>query len=759
MSAIRSSGRRLTATATIGGLVAAPLTLIALTSAPAVAADDVVVNLIGVNDFHGRVNADTTKWATTVESLRNASATDTDVFVGAGDLIGASEFTSSVQNDQPTIDVLNAVGLDASAVGNHEFDRGWADLRDRVVNNRTNASWQYLGANVYQKGTLNPVLPEYAEFDAQGIKVAVIGAVTEETPSLVTPAGVADLDFGDPVLAVDRVAKRLSDGDAANGEADVIVATFHSGAAHGQGSDYAKEAALAGEFQRMASLPDSVDAIFNGHTHQVYAWDAPKPGGGTRPILQTGEYAANVGQIQLTVDPATGEVKSYQAKNHARAATADLSNPVVAQVDSVVKAAQAKAAEIGNQPIGKLTADVTRAYSGVDASGKPVEDRGAESTLGDLVANALRDGVPAEIADPDIGIVNPGGLRADLLFKGDPAANPANTDGVITYGEANNVLPFVNNVWTVELTGAQLRKVLEQQWQPAGTQRPYLNLGLSDNVEVTQDPSKPAGSRITSVRINDEWLDDKKSYTVSTFSFLGTGGDNFTAFKDGKAKDTGLVDRDVWVKYLRDHPVTPDFARQQVEVRNLKDRKVTMGEKVRATVSGLDMTSNGAPKNTTVEVVRVRKDKRKVMKTVKVTNGEAKVNFAAPAGTAIELVAQPSGTTITRELRKTRPNIKQVRVFPKVVKANKTRPRVKVVVKANNDGKVAGRVKVVIQGKGVKRKAFGELTKVKGKPRSKVNVRLPRLPKPGAYTVRVKYLGNNKYNPQKKNYNLRVTRR
>ena len=147
------------------------------------------------------------------------------------------------------------------------------------------------------------------------------------------------------------------------------------------------------------------------------------------------------------------------------------------------------------------------------------------------------------------------------------------------------------------------------------------------------------------------------------------------------------------------------------------------------------------------------------MKSVPVTNGEAKVKFAAPAADAIELVAQPSNTTITRQVRKTRPMMKQVRVFPKVVRADKTRPRVKVVVKARNEGRVAGKVKVVVKRNGFKTKAFGKLAKVKGKKRSKVNIRLPRLDRPGVYKVRVKYLGNKKYNAKKATYNLRVRRR
>ncbi len=747
--------RRLGVAATAAALTAAPLAVVGATAGPAQAVPSTVINLIGINDFHGRINNNTTKWATNLETLAGgpkATRPANSIVVGAGDLIGASEFASAVQDDQPTIDVMNAIGLNASAVGNHEFDKGWADLRDRVIGTPTarNAKWDYLAANVYAKGTQNPVLPEYATKVIDGLTVAVVGAVTEETASLVSPAGITALDFGDPVAAVTRVANQLSDGNAANGEAQVIVASFHAGAAKGSGSTYAAEAAKAGEFQKMANLPASVDAIFNGHTHQVYAWDAPKPGGGTRPILQTGEYAANVGQIELTVDTATGNVESYTSRNvPSSGVTADLTNPDVKAVDDIVKAAQAKAKEIGDQPIGTITADITRAYDGVDAAGKPVEDRGSESSLGDLVANALRDGVPADIAEPDLGFVNPGGLRADLVFAGDTATNPANTNGVVTYAEANNVLPFVNNVSAVDLTGAQIKKILEQQWQPAGASRPFLHMGVSDNVKVTLDPTEKFGHRVVSLRIDGKPMVSTETYTVSTFSFLATGGDNFNSFTEGTNKDTGLVDRDLWIKYIRDNAgLTPDFAREQVVAQGLPDRLKT-GQKITANLSELDMLSNGAVKNTQVQVVRVRNGKRKIMKTRAVTDGSAEVKFTVPGAAQVELVALPSMTTLVRDIKKTRPKVTKVKFFPKRPTVRHGVPRVVVKVVNAGGSKVGGKLKVKVGAK----KYFGRVTNGKGK------IKLPRFMAPGTYNIKAKYLGNRLYKPAKGHTKIRVYRR
>lgn len=627
------------------------------------APSSVKLNLLAVNDFHGRINANTVKWAGTVEQLTEQGGADKTLLIGAGDLIGASEFASATQNDQPTIDMFNALGLDASAVGNHEFDQGWRDLRDRVIGapNARNAKWDYLGANVYAKGTQNPVLPEYATYTVEGVKVAVIGAVTEETKSLVSPGGITDVDFGDPVVAVNRVAAQLSDGNPANGEADVIMASFHAGATQGVGSSYAAEVAKGGEFAKMANLDAAVDVIFNGHTHQAYAWDAPIPGqpGKTRPIIQTGQYGDNVGQIELTINPATKAVTAYTAKNVARTTAADsalvATYPRVAQVKTIVDAALANAAAVGNQPVGSITGDITTAFAGGSYvngkyAGGARDDRASESTLGDLVANALRDGLPSDFGTADLGIVNPGGLRADLTYAGNTAQNPANTDGVVTYAEANAVLPFVNNIWTVKLTGASLKAVLEQQWQPDGSSRPFLALGLSDNVRVTQDATKPRGSRITSVVLNGQPLDPTKVYTVSTFSFLGTGGDNFGAFTQGTTADTGLVDRDLWISYLKSHPaISPDFARQQV-VESGIPAAVQAGDQVSFGVSKLDLTSLGSPANTSVTAYLRTPTKSYKVGTFPVTNGAATIAFTAPAyvegPASVTLVAESSRTTV-----------------------------------------------------------------------------------------------------------------
>ena len=185
------------------------------------------------------------------------------VFAAAGDLIGASTFTSFIQQDVPTIDALNAAGLDVSAVGNHEFDQGFADLTDRVM---PLADWEYLGANVYDKDDGDPALPEYWTAKFQGVTIGFVGAVTDELPSLVSPAGIEDITVGSPVEAANRVADQLSDGKKNNGEADIVIMLVHEGAVRRPTIASATDPNTRfGEIVLNAN--DNIDAIVSGHTH------------------------------------------------------------------------------------------------------------------------------------------------------------------------------------------------------------------------------------------------------------------------------------------------------------------------------------------------------------------------------------------------------------------------------------------------------------------------------------------------------------
>ncbi|WAC69519.1 ExeM/NucH family extracellular endonuclease [Microbacterium sp. SL75] len=628
------------------------------------------VNLIGINDFHGRIDANTVRVAGTVEQVRAQYGEKNSLFISNGDNIGASVFASSYFGDKPTIDVLNALDLKASATGNHEFDKGADDLTGRVEGL---ADFPYLAANVFKDG--KPLLQEYAIFEVDGVRVGVIGAITQSTPTLVTPSGIQGIEFREPVAEVNRVVAEIDD------QVDVIVAQYHEGSGAGEKTTTLEQAVAAGgPFAKIVTeTSPEVDAIFTGHTHQLYAWNAPIPGReGTRPIVQTGNYGENVGQIVLNVD-ADGDVVTSSARNVARLGGKDAAvntaldaelirtYPRVAEVNAIVTAARAEADVVGQKAVGSVGADITTAFSGgsyVDGvyTGGTRGDRTKQSALGGLVADALLD----SLDDPDRGgaevsFVNAGGLRDELLYG---------SDGVVTLAEANAVLPFLNNLWTTTLTGDQLRQVLEQQWGDFSrrTDNANLSLGVSENLRYTYDASLPAGQRITGLWIDGVAVDPTKGYRVGSFNFLLGGGDSFSVFAQGTdTRDSGLIDRDAWIRYLTDNPgLTPDFTARGVQVSG--STTAAPGTDLTVTVSNLNLTSLGAPENTTLEAsfgaevastrlalfaaptARVAALAAPSATSVPVVNGSATLTVGVPADAAgtlqLRLTAQPTGTEV-----------------------------------------------------------------------------------------------------------------
>lgn len=610
------------------------------------------LQLLGINDFHGRIG-EAVALAGTVEEQRERDDVDATLLLSAGDNIGASPFVSSSQQDRPTIEVLNEMGLDASAVGNHEFDRGFADLTDRVgVDGESGlADFDYLGANVYGEDGA-PALPEYTLLEADGVTVGVVGVVTQETSSLVSPSGIAGLTFGDPVEATNRVVGELTDGTG--DEADVIVLLAHEGAPEGEATttleeQLAQDTAFA---HIVEDVSPEVDAIFTGHTHQTYAWEAPVPGTDeTRPVIQTGSYAADLGRIVLTYDEAAGEVTDSSVENLLLTERPEdelvAAYPRVAEVAETVAQAQAVADEIGGQVIGSVTDDITRAFT-TGPGGEQVEDRGSYSSLGGLVADTYVYGASqSPIAPADLGLVNPGGLRADLLHG---------EDGEITLAEANEVTPFANDLDVVTLTGAQLVQVLEQQWQPAGASRPFLALGSSEELTYSYDPDAAAGEHIIvdSIRISGEQIDLDASYRVATNSFLASGGDNFTTFAEGTTEQTGLIDFDAFRAYLEAFsPLSPadytgrvSVGQQEPEATvEVSDAAVAPKDRIEVSVSGFQGKESVTLALDGTKVGRVRTDAQGA------GTAEVRIPTKAAEGTsALVATGDVSGTTASAEL-------------------------------------------------------------------------------------------------------------
>lgn len=502
------------------------------------------VQLLNITDFHGRIAEAGHGVASVVERERAAFDGETAFFT-TGDDIGASTYVSSSQEDQPTLDVLNAIGADAAAVGNHEFDRGYADLRDRVS---PNTDFPNLGANVYKKGTTEVAdgIDPYTIVEQGDVRIGVIGAVTEETATLVSPGGIDDIEFGDPVAAINDAAaalEALPEGE----KPDVTVVAAHLGPAVVTDIDSALQSNQ--EFNAVVTGADaSIDAMFFGHSHLRANLSAPVPGdeGRTRPVVQSGNYGDTVGKVTLTSEGDGNWTVDEQELLDTADQTYD--SPVVDEVDAIVADAVEKSNEIGSEVVGTIDDDITRA---VNEDGS--ENRGGESTLGNLVADALKEGVEmSQLEEADFGMTNPGGLRTDLkvddIFGGE-------APGEVTVGELNAVLPFANDHGVVTLTGNDVIQLIEEQWQPDGASRSFLHMGISEELDVVYDSEAPRGEHVVSVKVNGEDIDPDAEYRVATLSFLASGGDNFSAFANGEFQQSGLTDFDVWENYFQEREV------------------------------------------------------------------------------------------------------------------------------------------------------------------------------------------------------------
>ncbi|GAA1343386.1 hypothetical protein GCM10009594_18050 [Kocuria palustris] len=653
MSALKPSRASSLSAAVVAGVVVTSSFVVpaqAVEPAPDAASATATTDLLYFNDFHGRLDEDPVGFAGAIESQRGPE----DLLLSGGDNIGASQYTSAAQDDNPTLDMLNALELDASAVGNHEFDQGRDDLTERVVDR---AEFPYLAANVRVGSETGPLLMEgeghdgngaYELFERDGVSFAVIGAVTQATPSKLAPSATEGLVFTDPVAEVNAVAEDL----AASGEADVIIAAYHDGSA-------SQTQAESDRFWTETS--EEVDVIFGGDTHAEYTVSEDVDGDGTddRAYMQTGSYMANLGKVEVTYDAEADDVDLVPTLTSYDEFIAGqtpeqlvASSPRTAEVDRIVDEATATAEQIGSTPAGRITGDLTTAFTGATR-----DDRQNESALGNAVAEGFRSAL-AESHGVDIGVINPGGLRNELYYVDDPEEIiDGDAEGVVTEAEINNVLPFANNLNTVELTGAQFEKALEQQWQPEGSSRAFLHLGLSDNVQYTMDESRPAGDRITSITIDGQPLDPAATYTAGSVSFLLEGGDGFTAFTEGGAStDTGRIDREAFQDYLGsfDAPLEPAFDRRAVNVTG----STTEGGTTTLELSELNMTSLGAVANETVEI-RKGSPEGEVVASAEVTGEPAKdasgqvggaasleVQVADLEGGPAYLVVSPAGTTM-----------------------------------------------------------------------------------------------------------------
>ncbi|MEI2779539.1 MAG: bifunctional metallophosphatase/5'-nucleotidase [Tetrasphaera sp.] len=562
--------RKYTAAAGVGAVAA--LTA-ALSTTPAATAESgetdrpIRVQMLSFNDYHGHMEATDPPLASDpahtpvggveylsakLNQLRTKVPASNSVTVAAGDLIGGSTFLSGMFHDEPSVESLNTLGLDVSSVGNHEFDEGTRELRRMQYGGchpvdgcyfpsqpYAGADYQYLAANVLRKVDSKPFLPATTVRTVGGVKIGFIGITLRATPTLVDPAGVKSVNFKDEVWAANNAAIKL-----ARAGVKAVVLLIHEGGY--QTGDYTSCTDASGPILDIASrVNPAIDAVVSGHTHQPYVCTITDPLGRPRLLTSAASYGQLVTETYFSVSSTTKDVirSSFTSQNVlVDRTTAD---PAETQV---LDKWRALAGPLAGRVVGTVAQDVTG-----DSSG----NRGIETPMADLMADVIKWGTQS--GGSQIAFMNVGGVRASFLVN---QISNGEQPGEITYTEAYNTSPFGNLLVTLDLTGAQIKTVLEQQYQPVPDRgsRPMLALGVSDGFTYTWDASQPQGSRVVpgSMKLNGTPIDMGTKYRIGTLNFLANGGDLFTEFKNGTNLLGGKEDLANLVDYLGTHPgLTP----------------------------------------------------------------------------------------------------------------------------------------------------------------------------------------------------------
>lgn len=536
-------------------LAALSLVFATLPAAAQIAAP-VELRILAINDFHGnlrpppggiRINdpEDRAKkvavaaggaeyMATLVKQLSEGHKNT--IFVAAGDLIGASPFLSAMFHDEPSIESLSMMGLAITSVGNHEFDEGKTELL-RMQNGGchpedgcqgphpfTGAKFHYLAASTVESATGKSILPPYEIREFEGIPVAFIGLTLKETAGIVSPSGIAGLEFRDEAETVNALVPQLK----ARGVEAIVVLIHQGGEPSG---DYNECPEITGPIVDIVKKFDrAVDVVVSGHTHRAYVCDIDG-----RLVTSGDKYGTLVTAIDLKLDPVTRDVVSAKAENVIVANASLAKDP---EQTALIDAYDKLSAPIANRPAGSVTQTLSRIPNGA-----------GESALGDVIADAqLSATKDAKNGSAVIALTNPGGIRTDIIPK---------ENGVVSFGDLFASQPFRNRLVTMTLTGSQLKEMLEQQW--LDPKRPRI-LQVSNGFSYSWDASKPFGERVMAdkMTLNGRPLEPATGYRVTVNDYLAVGGDGFTVAKQGTSPQYGGYDADALFAFFRAHgPIGP----------------------------------------------------------------------------------------------------------------------------------------------------------------------------------------------------------
>ena len=446
-------------------------------------AEPISIRILHMNDFHGFANpyapfgSDEMIGGIAYLSAKanKLRAEKPSLLLAAGDMIQGNNWANLTQGES-VIKLMNMMRFDAMVVGNHEFDFGQDILKKSIAE----AGFPFLGANVEGLTVLTP----YIIREISGIRVAILGVVTDETPVSTHPRNVAGLKFIAPEITVKKYLKELK------GQADIIIVLTHDG--------YSADRLLAEKVE-------GIDIIIGGHSHTKLMSPAVI---GKTIIVQAWEHGKALGVMDLEIEGKN--IVKFDGR-------LEEIKPVPGKEDSAVM----EGVQHYNKIIDSVLSEKV-GETGTDLDGDNVRLR--ETNLGDLIADFMRSAAGADAA-----IINGGGIRASIR------------KGEIKVKDVYTVLPFDNYIAGVKLTGRQVRQALEHGVSAVeeGAGRFPQVSGLT----FTYSRSAMPGARVREIFIAGELLEPDKEYIVATNDFLAAGGDGYTAFGDAvkSSKDFSIT--------------------------------------------------------------------------------------------------------------------------------------------------------------------------------------------------------------------------
>lgn len=481
-------------------ILVAVMMIVCAASVCVAAAGENEVIILYMNDIHGRLESfkapdsdaligGVIKLATLVEDIIGEKAGNV-IILNAGDSLHGTNIVNLFEGT-PVVEALKAIGVDAMAIGNHEFNYGQSVLLKRAEE----ASFTFLSANTIQTDSRRALFPGAVILPVGGKRIGIFGLTPIDTPTVTHPKNVEGLEFLDPIRVSSWMVSYLRNQE----KVDLVIGLTHIG---------------CDDDRLLASKVPGIDVIVGGHSHTRL--DQPEMVGNTI-IVQSGEHAESLGSLEVSYE--NGTVTDYAGALIPCGPEVVEDSGIGEIIRTYNKELEAKLSEV----IGEA-ADVL--------DGERANVRTKETNLGNLVADVMREAGAADIA-----LTNGGGLRASI------------NAGPITVGDIFNVLPFDNTLVVLEVIGADIKAALERSVSEYPNQLgAFLHVsGLSFEF----DPAKALGERVVSVSVDNKPLDEKKVYTVATNDFVAAGGDGYDMLKDCKVIfSSGEMLRDVFAKYI-----------------------------------------------------------------------------------------------------------------------------------------------------------------------------------------------------------------